>query len=235
MKPSVRAGFVGFTQPLEGCVPWMYLDVLGLVTTAIGNLVDPIAMAMPLPWTHGDGSLASRNEIASEWLKVKSDPVAAKRGHLYTEGITSLRLTPEGVDLVVSRKLAQMDAYLASRFPDWEEWPADAQLATLSLSWACGPAFRFPALDQALRERDFAMAAGDCHINEQGNPGVVPRNRANVSLYRNAAKVLAYKLDPDTLVWPNVLDSQAVTLPELPNPPSEPAMYALDDDPDDAA
>jgi hypothetical protein len=211
----------------------MYLDVRGLVTTAIGNLIDPIQFAIPLPWQHLDGTPAARDEIAAEWLRVKQDPVAAKRGHLYTEGITNLRLDDAGIDLVVSRKLQQNDDYLRSRFPEWEDWPADAQLATLSMAWACGPAFRFPRLDGFLREHDFAMAAGECHINEQGNPGVVPRNRANVALYRNAAKVVAYHLDPAALIWPSVLDDDSPTLPEVTNPASSPTIYPLDVDPDD--
>ncbi len=246
MRPSVRAAFVGFTTPIEGCVPWMYLDVKGLVTTAIGNLIDPIQYALPLPWLHQDGSAAARDEIAAEWLRVKGDPVAAKRGHLYTEGITQLRLDAQGVALVVSRKLDQNDQHLRARFPEWEEWPADAQLATLSMAWACGPAFRFPGLEAELRARRFNMAAGECHISEQGNPGVVPRNRANLALYRNAWKVVAYKLDPAALIWPAVLDDEAVTLREVPNPASEPTicvsptihvspdMYRLEDEPPDS-
>jgi GH24 family phage-related lysozyme (muramidase) len=243
MRDSVRAAFVGFTKPLEGVCPWMYLDVKGLVTTAIGNLIDPIQYALPLPWNHLDGSPAARDEIASEWLRVKQDPVAASRGHLYTEGITNLRLDERGIELVVSRKLDQNDQHLRGRFPEWEDWPADAQLACLSMAWACGPAFRFPMLEARLRAQDFAMAAGECHINEAGNPGIVPRNRANVALFRNAAKVQAYHLDPAALIWPSVLDDEAQTLPDgLPNPANSPTIHVdpaqyfdLDKDPDDVA
>lgn len=224
MRESARSAFVAFTSPLEGVVRWMYLDVKGLVTCAIGNLVDPVQMALPLPWVHGDGSPASRAEIAAEWMRVKADPVAARRGHRYTEGITNLRLTPEGIDLVVSRKLSQMDQYLASRFgDDWEDWNACAQLATLSMSWACGPAFRFPALEQALRARDFDAAAIHCTIQEAGNPGVVPRNRANRVLYRNAARIDAFKLDPSLINYDAVLGVQdADTQPDITLPSSIP-------------
>ena len=237
MRGSVRRGFVPFTAPLEGIVRWMYLDVKGLVTTAIGILIDPIQTAMPLPWVRLDGSPAGRDEIAAEWMRVKGDASLARLGHRAAEHITNLRLTDEGVDLVVSGKLAQFDRQLAARFPEWEEWPADAQLATLSMSWACGPAFRFPQLEAALRARDFDGAAGTCHINEAGNPGIIPRNRANVALYHNAAKVLGFKLDPDALVWPSVLGDAASSAP----PPGEaetgsggiihPLPFA--DDPDD--
>jgi len=49
---------------------------------------------------------------------------------------TSLRLTPEGIHQLVARKLALNHEILESRFPDINEWPADAQLATHSMSWA---------------------------------------------------------------------------------------------------
>lgn len=239
MRESVRSRFVEFTSPMEGVVGHMYLDVKGLVTTAIGNLIDPMQIAMTLPWTHFDGTFASRSEIASEWMRVKSDPVAAKRGHRYTEGITQLRLTPAGIDLVVSKKLEQMGQYLTSRFPDFEEWNACAQLATLSMSWACGPAFRFPALDQCLRARDFDGAAVHCTINETGNPGVKPRNVAMRILYRNAARVRDFKLDPSTLVWDRSLSvDDTPTLRELPAAeefPHESPVYFDEEPPKPAA
>lgn len=228
MKPSVRAAFVPFTSPLEGVVPYLYLDVKGLVTVGIGNLVDPIQYALPLPFLHPDGRPASRDEIAAEWLRVKSDPHAARQGHLRAKAITTLRLDAAGIDLVVSRKLAQNDDHLRRRFADYDDWPADAQLATLSMAWACGPAFRFPLLEAALKARDFYLAADECHINEAGNPGIVPRNVANKVLYRNAGRVQAFKLDPDAVHYPDDLTAavqDAPTQPELPNAASSPTVY----------
>ncbi len=252
MKASVRTAFVAFTSPLEGVVPWMYQDVKGLITTAIGNLIDPIQYAMQLPWVHEDGSPAGRDEIAAEWMRVKQSPAAAQRGHRFTEGITNLRLMPDGVQLVVSRKMAQMDGHLQVRFVDFEEWPADAQLATLSVAWACGPAFRFPKLEEALRSRDFDAAKEHCTIREDGNPGVHPRNVANRRLYGNAARVVAFKLDPDALVWPATVEDAIDTHPDLvqintpittpatlptvaPHPiiHADPRLYFIDRDPDD--
>ena len=229
MKPSVRAAFVPFTAKYEGVVPWLYADVKGLVTVGIGNLVDPIQFALPLPFVRFDGRPASRDEIAAEWLRVKQDPVAASRGHLYAKTITSLRLTDEGVESLVARKLAQNDDHLRRRFADYEDWPADAQLATLSMGWACVPAFRFPILEAALKARDFVLASKECHIDERGNPGIVPRNKANVLLYLNAARVMAFKLDPEVVHYPDDLHAAvqaAETQPELPSPASAPTICA---------
>lgn len=228
MRSSVSAAFIQFTAQLEGVVPWMYADVKGLVTTGIGNLIDPIYHALPLPWLRADGTLASPVEIESEWNRIKSNPLCAKYGHKYAKQFTNLHLSDDGVEELVLGKLDQFDRYLASRFHEWDSWPADAQLATLSVSWACGPAFRFPALDQALRDRDFAMAAKHCHISESGNPGIIPRNKANHALYMNASRSGAWRYSEDELVWPSILGDEPPTEPELPTVPSEPTIV-IDD------
>jgi GH24 family phage-related lysozyme (muramidase) len=208
---------VGFTAAFEGVVPWMYQDVKGLVTVAIGNLIDPMQYAMPLPFVDRvTGTPADRDTIMREWMRVKSDASLARLGHRAAERVTNLRLTPEGIDMLVGRKLEQNDSHLRGRFPDFESWPACAQLATHSMAWACGPGFRFDRLVLALRMQDFAAAALECHMNEAGNPGLAPRNRANKILYRNAERVRAFKLDPDTLEWEQELDVSGVPTGPLP-------------------
>jgi hypothetical protein len=234
MRASVRSAFLAFTAPLEGAVSYLYADILGLITTGYGNLVDPVATAMGLDWVFPDGRAARGDEISAAWWAVKNDPHARVHGHLYARGLTKIRLTARGLEKLVFGKLDANDRYLAKRFPDWEEWPADAQLGTMSLAWACGPAFRFPILEADLRARDFEQAGREqipgvpqsahCHMNDDHNPGLRPRNVANKILFRNAARVLGMHLDPEELVYPAnlaALEQDAiVTVTELPNPPS---------------
>lgn len=202
MKQSVRDAFVWFTSPLEGVVHFMYLDVKGLVTTAIGILIDPSAVALTLPWFRPDGIPASQAEIAKEWIYVKSRQDLKLQGGMAYGRITKLRLTDNGIKNTVNRKLDSMDSTLNNRFPNYDEWPADAQLATLSVAWACGPMFNFPKLAAALRECDFATAAIECKISEVGNPGIKPRNKANKLLYQNAAYVWDNAVDTEPLYYP---------------------------------
>lgn len=215
MRDSVRRVFVAFTSPLEGVVEHLYLDTKGLVTVGIGNLVDPIQYALPLPFVHrNDGRPAQRDEIATEWLDIKNRPELARLGHRAAREHCRLHLTPDGIDNLVARKLGQNDRFLAARFPEWNEWPADAQLATLSMAWACGPAFRFPMLDAALKAQNFELAAQECTINPQAGT-IVTRNAANRTLYRNAARVLAYHLDQEALIWPADMTKPPPSSPEL--------------------
>lgn len=199
---STRAAFVPFTAPLEGVVPHLYLDVRGLVTVAIGCLVDPLPLALSLPLvTLFDGSPATRTEIEAEWRLIKSHTELAHKGAGAARKLCSLRLTPQGVEQVVGVRLDEMVAALVKRFPELPAWPAAAQLATLSMAWACGCAFRFPKLDAALRLRRFEVAADECKMREEGNPGLAPRNVANRELYLEAGRNVAMGLNPSVLEY----------------------------------
>jgi hypothetical protein len=212
MRDVVREVFYSFNAPMEGEVPFFYQDVKGLVSIGVGILCDPIQLALGLPLVHADGRPATRNEIAAEWLRIKNLPpnsrgqTAAQLGHLYAKPHTTLSLTRDGLEYTMMSKVNQMDAYLETRFPGYSEWPADAQLGALSLSWACGPAFRFPKCEAALRSLDFRTAAVECFMPEERTiSGLRPRNRVNRLLFNNAAVVVQEGHDPGVLYYPNDL------------------------------
>ena len=242
MKPSVRNAWLAFTEPLEGGVPWLYADVLGLVTIGYGNLVDPVRAALVLPLKHPDGRAATSEEITAEWLSVKGDPMAAKQGHLYSRSRTTLRLTLEDMAAFALAKLDAHEAAVARRFRDWHEYPACAQMAIHSLAWACGPAFRFPRLESAVRARDWDACSVHIQMREIApdgtpNPGLRPRNKRNRILMQNARV-----LEPDVVDWTRLAvarESQR-TPPELetgsgPILRIDPGSYLRPDKPPDDA
>ena len=214
MREAVRNVFPSFSEAFEGSVPWMYLDVKGLVTTAIGNLVDPIQYALPLPWFKPDGTEASMEEVTQAWTFIKGQQWLAKAGHRAVPGLKhphgNLVLSQEGIATVVRKKMEQNEYTLMSRFRDMAEWPADAQLFVHSMAWACGPFFRFTMLESFLKSQNFAKAAEECHMNEAGNPGLIPRNKANKLLLRNASVVVMSSLDRDRLWYPRMADPEGV-------------------------
>lgn len=210
LHPSVVADWIRFTDPLEGTVQTMYLDMLGLVTIGIGNLIDPKATALQLPFLFRGSNLpASRHDISDEWDRVKSSGTA-KSGWRAAERVCQLYLTMEGVRELVYRKLEQNHTHLEGRFPEIGQWPALAQMAVHSLAWACGPAFRFPMLEACLRSQNWARyttdmdgnrvlnggAAFHCEIDTSGadrihgtnddNYGVIPRNLKDKSFFEAA-------------------------------------------------
>ncbi len=208
IRQSVIEAWHAFSEPLEGRVYHFYLDVKGLVTIGVGNLVDPVTSALSLPLRKPDGSLATKDEIRADWVSVKSQPSLAKRHYRYAGMVARLRLTDTDIDDLVARKLQSNAQELTKRFPVFPEWPADAQLATLSMAWALGPAFssRWPNWSQCARDQKWDMCAKSCTIRTEGNPGVHPRNLLNSAHFREASTTLAHTY-PDVLHGPRTLDT----------------------------
>lgn len=227
MRPAVPEPFVSLTRSLEGPTNWMYLDVLGIVTTGYGNALFTIASATALPWRRPDGTYATRDEIVADWALVRSHTEIERDGGGAYAKIARLRLDAQGVSDLVRGTLARCDGDMRRRYPDWETWPACAQMACLSLAWACGDNYDFPKMDRALANRDFFEASREIEMTPKHNPGnnLTARNRANEILMRNAQRVEAFHLDPDTIDWTHDLAaSDAETQPDLTNPASEPTI-----------
>ncbi len=259
MRDAVRESFYDFSVPMEGAVPFFYQDVKGLVSIGVGLLCDPMngTGALSLPLVKEDGTPAGRDEIAAEWLRIKGlPPDAARLGHRYAKPHTKLRLTDDGLRFTLARKLAQQEVEIIKGFPDWETWCCDAQMATLSLAWAVGPRFwdpgagkaYFPKLTNALRLRDYETASRECFLPEERTiSGLRPRNRANRTLFMNAACVEQSNMNHEALFYPRDLTALEIeddvsTLPELPSSEPEPASVIVrpwhftdDEPPKDAA
>jgi hypothetical protein len=207
MHPAVVEVFPRFSTPLEGLCRNLYADVKGLLTTAIGCLVDPMAMALPLPWVMPDGAPASQAEIARQWQAFKAQPGLKNYPALSKTVLdaTTMRLTDAGVAQLVSQRLLANEKVLRGYFPNWDLFPADAQLACCSMAWAIGAGWPhiFGNLRDACNAQNWTTAIACCEIQTAGNPGVIPRNAANKLCFANAAAAIAQNLPLDVLHWPS--------------------------------
>jgi GH24 family phage-related lysozyme (muramidase) len=207
MYQSVREAFVEFSTQFEGRVRYMYVDMKDLVTIGIGNLIDPIALALPLPFVFKSDqfTVASQDDITADWNAVKSNPSLAQRGFRACDGVTKLMLTDDSIDTLVLSKLDSFATTLeqTNEFSSLDSWPADAQLGILSMAWAMGPAFGagWPAFRTACANQDWTTAAANCRMNDADNPGLTPRNVANWVLFLNAAQTVAQQLDVTALQY----------------------------------
>ena len=68
---------------------------------------------------------------------------------------------------------------------------------------------RIPKVSRGMRKPDFNGAAAECKMDETGNPGLIPRNKANFTLFSNAAIVISGEtgsgLQRSSLFYPQVL------------------------------
>jgi hypothetical protein len=195
----------------------MYLDVKCLVTTAIGCLVDSVAAVQGLAWVHRlSGAPCTYDQVTQAWTTVKGATNLARLGGGAFAQLTDVRLTPDASHALVVSRAAAFEVYLRTRFPDYDGWPADAQLGLLSCAWAAGPGWVAPHFDAAARALDWMTCAGpegdagadpSCRgaawLNDTGNPGLRPRNLAAKICFENAALTT----DPANLVWPARLTS----------------------------
>ena len=241
MRPVVQEAFFDFTASREGFTPFMYADTLNLVTTGVGNLIDAgprnafdissaaMAPAMALPWKFkGAGwtsknpvtaGPASREEIREAWIRTKlreqDEPGFNKRGGFAYAGFQPLTLGLEDLRSLFNRTLASFDRKLSERYPGYESWPADAQMALLSMAWAMGPSFNFPAFKEAADRLDFRKAAELSFFKGGGGTpdARTGRNRENVIMFTNAADALKAGINPDRLFFPAAVGSSPGTSP----------------------
>lgn len=224
-----------FSAPLEGRVYSMYCDIKGLITCAVGVLIDPLSLALQLPWRlHDTGAtpappdapLASKKQIVEAWQDLKaSEDFLKKRHWRFAAQRNNLRLSDPDVDTLVKQKLFDFEAHMeALYFPDWRNIPADAQLGICSMAWACGPGFPalFKNFTRFANQQDWVNAALCAKIREAGNPGIIPRNERNRLCFANAAVVVANEMDRDVLHWPHeAAPAKRGTIPPAPSPELE--------------
>jgi GH24 family phage-related lysozyme (muramidase) len=235
---SVQSAWWPFTTQLEGHLTFMYLDILGYVTTGCGNLVDPLESALSLPWVNADGSPANAADITTAWHAVdcqRSDPkgkrqtsgLATKYGGAFA-GVTTIRLTEDGVTAVVLRQVAANEATLRKYFPGYDTMPADAQMCINSMAWAMGAGFpaTFKAFTAAVNAGDWGAAKANADFR---GVGVANRIAANKVMLGNAGEAALRGVDPGELFYPSDLTKEAPTVPlpfhvadtEPPPPPDD--------------
>lgn len=190
MQDAVVKMFPAFTIKFEGNIKWPYLDVKGLVTVGWGFLIDPFTLAHSLPWVIGStGEKPTMDQVWRDWKRVKQATNLAHQGAWAAQRYTTIRLTDDGMADTAAHRLRLNESYILQHwFPDFEQWPADAQAALMSMCWAMGADgfYHFPKFVAFARAQDWKGCALECFINARNNAGLVPRNWANRKLFTAA-------------------------------------------------
>jgi GH24 family phage-related lysozyme (muramidase) len=216
MHAAAQSAWYRFIRRHEGEVAFMYLDTKGLVTIGIGNLIDPVSLALTLPFQFKannrikapGGRAATRAEIETEWKALKTHQRRQQLmtgGHRLCEPETDLELNDANRLQLFDDKSSANERQLRGHFNDFDWWPADAQLGLMAMAWGLGAGFpsRWSKFSAACKKKDFDAAAADSKISTWN----ADRNDASTRLFTNAGRVLA---NPDhytatTLYYPRVL------------------------------
>lgn len=211
MRDVVRTKFPTWSIHLEGYCPYGYADDENLVTMGIGDLIDagprnstactPVAMAptFEIPWKHkANLALATRDEVAAAWIKIKSAGWGARGGGAYAL-LTDLIVTADDIAAIVAKRMDIDDVDTAKVYGTYQAWPGVGQFAIMSMDWALGPEFAptWPKFHAALMQPipDFITAAAECKISN----GAPARNAANKAMFLAAADIQANGGDYDDL------------------------------------
>lgn len=205
---TVRYAFPSCVVEHEGRTSWMYRDthVDGLVTCGVGNLVDPVRLAIELPWRRpSDGSLATETEVRLDWQRVKDLP-RAMRAEKY-KSPSGLYLAEIDIDMLVARRFDEFMVTLSGYFPDMPLWPPDARMGIALMAWALGPHFPrrgWPKFAEACLKRDWRTAEREC-VMPKARP---ERNEAHQLCFANARR------STDTLFYPEAAPEAVVETDE---------------------
>ncbi|MEQ1764829.1 MAG: hypothetical protein ABL984_16995 [Pyrinomonadaceae bacterium] len=209
MHQSVKNALHDFLKAYEGKVNFMYLDVKGLVTVGIGHLIDPVNMAHKHEFRpKGGGGAVSAGAVTAEWQTVKARKDLIPKGGAAFASVTTLELSDNGIKSMVTSSAAAIENYIktnpsASKFySNFDNWPADAQLAFMGVAWGGIPIpqFGWHKFPEACRVEDWAKAAAECTIT---SPIAAGRNEAHKTMFLNAAAVKSNGDDITQLSWPN--------------------------------
>lgn len=160
----------------EAAIPWMYLDTAGVVTCAIGHALFTVENAIALPWSHHE-------TVEAGYAAVKAAPVGKVAS--YYAPLTVCRLTPEAMQAILRADIEAVLVGLRKRLPEFDEYPNPVQraLGDMAFNLGVGGLFsKFPRFIAAVRQRDWLVAAQECHRRGIGES----RNLATAARFREA-------------------------------------------------
>ncbi len=192
MRRVVRDNFIPFVTRFEALTPWMHLDRQGQVVIGLGCSLEPLDRALSLDWQHRDGSgNVTVNEIGADWARIKRNRILAHKGPAGAAPYTNLLLSAKGLEDIVLGRLDAIEQIIARpTWRTWDLWPADAQLATVSMLWI-EPNLPdvFPRLTKSLRNHNWSKAIQQCCFATVRRPDLVARNWAHRRLFSAAAEL----------------------------------------------
>lgn len=169
----------------EGCIPYMYLDTVGKVTVAVGQMLPTVAAAAALTFSRRDnGNRATAAEISQDYQSVAQQPPG--RPATSYKQFTQLDMPEDAIDALLDKRIAEFEAALRGDFPEYDSYPDEAKLGLMDMVFNLGNSGlinKFPTFTRAARAKDWRTCANEC---ERGGIGDA-RNAMTKKLFEDAA------------------------------------------------
>lgn len=187
---DIYQDFLALSRQWEGVYTHFYLDHKGFVTIGVGHLVDPIERfpaVMQWPWKFRNDLLRTvrSEDVLDDWRRVQRCKFLAKDGANRAGLVTDLCLHESFVIEQTRKTFDVFVRHLKVHFPHWDQWPWQAQLATVLLAWAVGTNLPevYPKFSAAARRNEWAICAIECRIDPTKTLGVDKRNAKMKALF----------------------------------------------------
>ena len=209
-----RNAFQKHAIDFEGFAQHMYLDVKGNVTVGIGHLIPDAEAATRLNFHHRE----TNGEVDDKHKrKGKVDAMHKRNSYnlvLYSgitngspmafKDVTHIDLDPVVIGDIFRNDVKQFIHELKAKFPDFETYPASAQLGMLDLIYNMGRKKffgGFPVFRMALEFRNWIKVAEESHrleeINGEHNETMKRRNEVVRDWFLKAIEDEPFFLNPD--------------------------------------
>jgi GH24 family phage-related lysozyme (muramidase) len=174
-------------RKFEGCTDFMYRCTGGEVTVGVGHAIQKPADASAFSWTV-NGAPAALAQVNADYKAIEAAQtgLAARK----YQPMTRCRLDNAQIDRLLAADVQKFENLLRAEFPDWDRLPEPAQEALFDMAFnlgITGLVKKFPKMMAAVRSRNWAVAAAECHRN-----GIQEeRNRETAELFHQAGRSTA--------------------------------------------
>lgn len=159
--------YIDNCRHFEGVVPWLYLDTKGNVTIAVGKLVPTLGVADSLPLKiFSDSTIASSDQIASDWSRIKSMPFGPKYGNRYFHAKTSVYMIDSDINALLSFTIQPILTELKAVFIAWSSYVSGVKQVVVDMAYQLGVTGLqddFPQFCLDIKAEKWADAAAESH------------------------------------------------------------------------
>lgn len=149
----------------EGSIPHMYLDTVGKVTVAVGQMIPTATKATVLPFIkRNTGTSATAAEIRTDFEAVARH-TAGRIASSYKQ-FTQLDMPQQAIDTLLDQRIDEFQASIRRNFLNYESYPEQAKMGIIDMAFNLGIhglINKFPSFTRAAKAQDWLTCAKECH------------------------------------------------------------------------